>query len=124
MNMDFEALLAKILTIKEGHRLAYPFRQMNFIIESNCLTAINQINQKSDVDCRIECWIEEIRALSQDVASVVFNFCPRVCNGVADRIAKVANSCKINADWVYSVPNWIVNHLLLDNCPYIAHVAS
>lgn len=84
---------------------------------------VNQINNLSERDFSADCWFNEIRDLFDGFASVSFTYCNRGSNGTADRIAKNARSCKINADWFFSYPSWIVNHLSLDNCPCNALVA-
>lgn len=76
--MVLDAPLVEILPIKEGLRLAFPLRRSNFIIESDCLSAIDQINRKCEVDFQVECWIEDIRVMTEEFSFIGFKF----CNGV------------------------------------------
>lgn len=55
--------------------------------------------------------------------SIVFSFCNRDCNTVADKVAKVARFEKINFDWLFSYASWILRQPRKDRCISYAPVA-
>lgn len=90
MNLDFDPLLAEILAIWDGLKLALSRDYQKILVELDYAQAISAITSEDPQFSCADCWLEEIRDLSYKFISVPFLFCNRDCNGVGDRVAKVA----------------------------------
>ena len=80
-------VMAELIAIREGQRLAIELRLLNIIIATNSAIFIALISQRQVVHQKHKQLVQDIRQLSQHGRSVKLEFCYREANVMADLLA-------------------------------------
>ncbi|XP_007216027.2 uncharacterized protein LOC18782446 [Prunus persica] len=86
----FTAKITKLLAIRESLQFAWEAGYDSLVVETDAKNAINDIVYGTEAFGVAGGIINDIHMLSRNFFSLSFVFAPRLCNTVADRLAKFA----------------------------------
>ncbi|KAH0980616.1 hypothetical protein GBA52_007793 [Prunus armeniaca] len=103
----FSAKITELLAIREGLQFAWEAGYDSLVVETDAKNAINDIVSGTEAFGVAGGIINDIHMLSRNFDSLSFVFAPRLCNTMADRLAKFAlGSLSIDV-WLEEGPPWI-----------------
>ncbi|XP_043699816.1 uncharacterized protein LOC122650466 [Telopea speciosissima] len=95
------SLYAEALAIRTGLLQAAKLHLSHIVVESDCLSLIQQLNSRS-FDYEIDAVDFDILQLQSSFVACLFCFIPRSSNVVADSLARSALSVESSMDWPVS----------------------
>uniref|UniRef100_A0A803PM68 RNase H type-1 domain-containing protein n=1 Tax=Cannabis sativa TaxID=3483 RepID=A0A803PM68_CANSA len=111
----YSPLHAELVAISAGLQAGIHTRLPSFIVETDCLQAVNLVQQEEE-GCRdLDGLIAHIKCLLQDVRVGGINFVYREANQVAHVLANEALTNKASAMWVGVVPPCASHAVRLDS---------
>ncbi|CAL8112653.1 unnamed protein product [Prunus armeniaca] len=103
----FSVKVTELLAIQEGLQFAWEAGYDSLVVETDAKNAINDIVSGIGAFGVAGGIINDIHMLSRNFDSLSFVFAPKLCNIVADRLAKFAlGSVSIDV-WLEEGPPWI-----------------
>lgn len=88
--------------------------ELGYIVEGDAQGVINMLQEKTVPKANLEVIIRDSFVFSSSLISVSSQYVPRICNRVADRIAKYALSLDSTRNWLGDIPSWIQRETSLD----------
>uniref|UniRef100_A0A0D9VG97 RNase H type-1 domain-containing protein n=1 Tax=Leersia perrieri TaxID=77586 RepID=A0A0D9VG97_9ORYZ len=115
MSKEFKE--AKLLAISEGLHLAAEWVHFPVVLESDCLTVIQQILSKDRERSRWPFLLQQIKASMASLQDIVLAHCNRDCNRIARELAQLAKRTVHCAVWWNNAPDGILQALKHDCIP-------
>ncbi|CAO2836998.1 unnamed protein product [Amaranthus hypochondriacus] len=112
-----EAELAELEAAAWVVQLAVEQGWDNVIVEGDARLVIEALNQERARGFYAQTLVNNIRFMASNLSSIVFSFCFRESNEIANRLAHWASKSNCNSVWIRSCPNWIRDLVLTDCLP-------
>ncbi|PRQ20409.1 putative ribonuclease H-like domain-containing protein [Rosa chinensis] len=111
---------AELLAIRVGLDLLQQLHLDRAIVETDCLTVVQDIAYKNAALTEFGSIIDDILMLLRSMPEVQIKYAPWSCNKVAHRLASIGSESHKNETWLTHSPSCIADVLLYD-CNLLNH---
>ncbi|XP_024178222.1 uncharacterized protein LOC112184181 [Rosa chinensis] len=98
---------AELLAIQSGLQLVRVLQFESVCIVSDCLLAVQDINNGSPILTEYGPLIEDIGFILQQLHPIKITYAPRACNKLAHRLASLAYESEQSVSWLHTIPDCI-----------------